>query len=149
MISDRKSRGHLQKCSSVQGGYNDDACLRVLSEIVSNLLDQREFVEAEDTALDFVARASHSITEFVAFHYCESLRVLGEAQSALGKISLAELSFWQAIERSVSIWGWGDTMALYYLFGLETALVQWGKHTSAAKVRTQRREIIESLDVFV
>lgn len=140
---------HLQKCSSVQGGYNNDVCLFVLSDIVDNLLHQKRFVEAEDTALDSVARASRSDTETADFYYCESLKVLGRAQSALGKISLAEVSFRQAIERTESLWGWGDTLALGYLFQLETALVKWGKHTSAAQVRTQRREIIESLDVIV
>jgi hypothetical protein len=141
-------RGLLQKCISVRGGC-DDVCLRLLLLIVRNLLDQKRFVEAEDTALDSVARASHSDTEFTAYYYCESLRALGRAQSALGKISLAELSFWQAIEHSVSTWGWRNAMTLDYLFHLETVLVKWGKHTSAAKVRTQRREIIESLDVIV
>lgn len=141
-------RGHFQKCISVRGGY-DDECLSVLSRILNNLLAQKRFVEAEDTALDCVARASHSDTKFADYYYCESLRVLGEAQSALGKTSFAEVSFWQALKRSVSIWGWGNAMTLDCLLRLETALVKWGKHSSAAKVRTQRRQIIESLDVIV
>lgn len=142
-------RGLLQKCISVRGGYDEIACLKVLLLIVHTLLDQKRFVEAEDAALDFVARASDSDTESADIYYCEGLRALGEAQSALGKLSRAEVSFRQAIERRVSISGWVNIITLGYLFQLETALVKWGKHTSAAEVRRQRREIFESLDVIV
>jgi len=141
-------RLHLQKCISEHGGY-DDASFSVLLGIVETLLDQQRYVEAEDTALDFVARASHGNTEYADFYYCESLSVLGEAQSALGKIFLAEASIRQGIQLGVSRWGWDNPLTLGYLSRLEKTLVKWGNHASAAKVRTQRREIIESLDVII
>ncbi len=141
-------RDHLQKCISAHEG-SDDASLEVLLLIVDNLLRQGRYVEAEHTALDLIARAPYTDIFDSRYYYCEGYRSLSLAQCGLGKIPVAEASIDRAIQESALAWGWGDPCTLQYLLTYETMLEEWGNHASAAKVRRQKQDIIESLDVIV
>ncbi|MCJ1247032.1 hypothetical protein MMC30_004243 [Trapelia coarctata] len=141
-------RDLLHRCIAVHGADADES-LALLSEITKNLLCQGKYAEAEKTARDSLAALSHTMARNGPYLYCDCLSTLVHAQNALGKNDQAEASFRQAINLSASIWGWGDSQTIDYLFSLEKFLVQEGKNDSAAEVRTQRREIIASLDVFV
>lgn len=141
-------RDHLQKCISAHEG-SDDASLDVLLQIVNNLLNQERYVEAEHTALDLIARAPYTDIFHSRYYYCEGYQCLSSAQCELGKRPVAEASIDRAIQESALAWGWDDPRTLNYLLRYETMLEGWGNHASAAKVRRQKQDIIESLDVIV
>ncbi len=141
-------RDHLQKCISAHEG-SDDASLDVLSLIVNNLLNQERYVEAEHTALDLIARAPYTDMFDSRYFYCEGYQFLSLAQCELGKIPVAEASIDRAIQESALARGWDHPRTLKYLLTYETMLEGWGNHASAAKVRRQKQDIIESLDFIV
>ncbi len=141
-------RDHLQKCISAYEG-SDDASLVVLLQIVNNLLNQERYVEAEHTALDLIARAPYTDMFDSRYYYCKGYQCLSLAQCGLGKIPVAEASIDRAIQESALAWGWDDPRTVNFLLTYEMMLERWGNHASAAKVRRQKRDIIESLDVIV
>lgn len=141
-------RSLLQTCNAVHG-YWHVTSLVILYNIATLLMRQGKYAEAEGTARDCVARAIHLDLPYPTMYHSEGINVLGRAQSALGKTNLAEKSFRKAIELGASVWGWSHPGTIATLHMLEQHLVKWGRNAAAAEVGTQRREIMDSLDVFV
>jgi len=85
-------RGLLRKGNVVQGALNNTR-LKLLVYLALNLMSQERFAEAIETARDCITRSSSSGSEHSVFFYCRGLWLMGNAQSALGNIGLAEESF--------------------------------------------------------
>ena len=138
----------LSKCISAHGGQNISSVMLGV-QLAETLLYQNKYLEAEGMARDSLAAARHIRSPLVTDYQCDGLVAMAEAQSALGKIDLAEASYRQAIQLAGSTWGWKDPWTIGYTLDLEKYLIDWGKEASAAEVRRHWREIIESIDPFV
>ena len=141
-------RKFLARYVAVRGGH-DATSLKLNLAIAECLLAQEKWTEAEGMASDCVAHAFRIESPYSKANQHKSLYFLARAQSRLGKIDLAETSFWQVIEMAASTWGWNDAETIRSLVKLERHFKYWGKETSAAEIRRKIREAVESMDVFV
>ena len=146
--SESALRNFLARYVAVRAGH-DAKSMALSLEIADCLVNQGRYTEAEGMVNDCVTRALEIETRYSVSNKCKSLYLLARVQSGLGKMDLAETSFWQAIELNASTWGWTDADTIYYLWKLERQFKRWGKETSAADIRRKIREVVESMDVIV